>query len=746
MRLLIRYIGAPAAALLLSVCLLPAVYAQEEPKPEPTIQELGKPDRPQAAEAGPNEMYIDFEDAPLQDVIKAISLFTGLNFEYDPATVNQRVTVVAHHPVPSNMALDILETILSARQLQLVKTLDGNMFRIIPKNPASADKLPLTINKEEPMQGFDRFAIHIVKVQYADVESVAQLLQGVSSGQGLITPYAPSGLLVLKDTVDGIRNMLRLLEVIDVPGTGTSVEIFPLQWTRAETLAQQVTEVLLGGDAGSAQGQPGAPAIVRRQPRVNEAGQQVADVIGQSEQVLRVVADERLNALIVVASEAMMEQVRFLVDQLDTANDPDTNNIRYRPLQNADGKLVAEALEEIISGSTPAGEAQGGQGGGGAPSGAVTAFERDVVISYYQQTNALLILASPQDFALLDDIITKLDVPARMVSVESMIMEVQVNDNASLGVESALLNQGDFFAMTNMVSLANLITSGGAGTAGAAAATGLLSLGGPGATIGILDGTTEIEIGGETVEIPNVPLLIRALETVTDVDVLSRPNMMIVDNREEAASINVGTEIPLISSLQDTNDQTGFQSRSRVERRSTGVILEIKPQIREGDYVNLAVKVEVSSPVRSPAGIDPNEQGASIAQSVLTTDVVLADGKTGIIGGLLRESLAHTVNQVPWLGDIPVIGWLFRSKGKARDKQNLVILLTPHVIRRGEDVDRITDARMEQFHSANVDAIFERGFIKRIEGKKEQRKTGPVMRGDGQSNLSGDFDRGRMRN
>jgi len=739
MRLLNRYIGAPAAALLLCASFAWDARAQDEERPEPTIEALGRPDRPQAAEADANEMYIDFEDAPLQDVIRAISLHTGLNFEFDPASVNQRVTVVAHHPVPADMALDILETILSARQLQLMRTLNGNMYRIIPRNPATADKLPMTVDDEMPPEGYDRMAIHIVRLQYADVESVAQLLQGVSSGTGLITPYAPSGMLVLKDTADGIRNMLRLLQEIDVPGTGTSMEIFPLQWTRAETLAQQITEVLMG-DAEGGPGQPGAPAIVRRQPRVDAAGQQVAEVIGQTEQVLRVVSDERLNALIVVASEGMMLQVRDLVDHLDRANDPNTNSIRYRPLQNADGELVAEALEAIISGSTPASEAQGGQNGG-APSSGVTAFERDVVISHYKQTNALLILASPQDFALIDDIITKLDVPARMVSVESMIMEVQVNDTASLGVESQFLNQDDFFALSNTISLANIITSGGTG-----AATGLLSLAGPGAAIGILDGTTEVEIGGETVTIPNVPLLIKALETVTDVDVLSRPNMMIVDNREEAASINVGTEIPLISTLSDTNDQTGFQSRSRVERRNTGVILEIRPQIREGDYVNLSVKVEVSSPVRSPAGIDPNEQGASIAQSVLTTDVVLADGKTGIIGGLLRESLSHTVNQVPFLGDIPVIGFLFRSKGKARDKQNLVILLTPHVIRRGEDVDRISEVRMQQFRDANVDAVFEQGFVKKIEGKREQRKTGPVRRGDAEPNFSGDFDRGQMRN
>ena len=139
--------GASIVALLLWAGPAAEARAQEAERPEPTLEVLGRPDRPQAAEAGANEMYIDFEDAPLQDVIRAISLHTGLNFEFDPASVNQRVTVVAHHPVPADMALDILETILSSRNLQLLATLEGNMYRIIPRNPATADKLPMTTGK-----------------------------------------------------------------------------------------------------------------------------------------------------------------------------------------------------------------------------------------------------------------------------------------------------------------------------------------------------------------------------------------------------------------------------------------------------------------------------------------------------------------------------------------------------------------------------------------------------------------------
>jgi general secretion pathway protein D len=218
---------------------------------------------------------------------------------------------------------------------------------------------------------------------------------------------------------------------------------------------------------------------------------------------------------------------------------------------------------------------------------------------------------------------------------------------------------------------------------------------------------------------------------------------MIVDNKK--AKINVGDTIPIIASQGDVDDRTGFNSRSRVDREETGVSLEVEPQIQEGDSVSLIVNVSVKDPVRSDIGIDPNETGATIRQSALDTSVVIPDGKTGIIGGLIRAQVSHTRNQIPVLGDLPLFGWLFRSKGNSRIKQNLVILLSPHVIRQPGDLERVSKYRMEQFKTANVDAVFEKGFVKKIEGKHKQRKTGPVRSGQGTEGLSGEFDQGNMR-
>jgi general secretion pathway protein D len=468
---------------------------------------------------------------------------------------------------------------------------------------------------------------------------------------------------------------------------------------------------------------------VRRQPaRVAGApGQQVVDVIGQDERVLRVVPDERLNALIVVASEGMMTQVRLLVEELDRAPDMDANNIHYRQLLNADAEAVATVLDALIGSAAPQ---QGGQSA--AATGDVQAFERKVFLSAYKETNALLILATPQDYRRIDDMITQLDIPRRMVSVESIIMEVTINDDWGLGVEAAAV-EDNFFALSNTINLANLL-AGGIGSA-----AGALALGGPGATLGIIDGTIDVDTGDGTISVPNIPLLIRALETLTDVDVLSNPNLMIVDN--EDATINVGQELPIITSLGDVDDRTGFNSRSQVQRRDTGVTLTVTPQIREGDNVSIKVSVEVSSPVRSSVGIDPNQTGVTIAQSVLETLVVVPNGKTGVIGGLIRESLNRTTNQVPFLGDLPGLGLLFRSRSKSRVKQNLAILLTPQIVREGDELTRVSEQRMRQFYDSNIDAIFEKGFVKRIGGKQKQRNEGPVKRGSATRDFAGDYNK-----
>ena len=696
---------------------------QQRPAPagqQPAQDTLGNPRRPQEGGTAQEPIDINFEDAALLEIIQMIGAQTGRNFEVDPSLGNQRVTIISHHPVPPDLAYEVLESVLATRNFAMVETLNGNLVKIVPRGQ-NVEKLELQ-GPGEPVEGFDSFALYVVPVQHASATDVANVLQAVGSKDAKITVYELTNTLIISDTADGLRNMLQLLEMIDVAGYDTQLEIFVLEYARAEDLVNKILDVLT--DAGGQGGQPGQRAVpptrITRTARPAVPGQQEPEIFGEAESTLRMVPDERLNAIIVIATEGLMQQVRFLIEQLDTPIPIEQNNMHYKPLNNADAEQVEEVLNAITGGTPRLAEGAGGGGAAPAAGAEVQPFEKEIIITRYEPTNALVIVASPQDFRILEMIIEQLDVPRRQVNVESMILEVTINDQFQLSVESAAISGNDAFGLNNVMDLANVIASGP------------LALAGPGTTVGIIDGTTQIPVptgvdpdtgaptGIELQTIPNIPLLLRALETITDVEVLSKPNLLTVDT--ETSDITVGQEIPIITSLSDVNDRTGFLSRSRVEREDVGVKMEVTPQINEGDYVALELSVEVSQPVPSSVGIDPNIAGPTFNKSLITSNVIVGDGQTGIIGGLIREGVDKTVSQAPFLGDIPVLGFLFRRKNNARSKQNLVILVTPHIIKERHDIDRITDFRVDEFYNKNVDVIFEDlGYVQKIRKKQYLR-------------------------
>ena len=703
-----------------------------DPAGDPAADPPNGSARPKNATSVEKPIDVNFDNVPLRTVVESIGVQLGKNFEFDPELLNQTVNVIGNKPVPPDLAYALLESLLASKDFVMLPTLNDNIIKIVKHTQGQhAEKLVITKSLDSPMNGFDNFAIHVVTIQYANANEMAQLLKSVGSAKSNIAVYDVTNTLIISDTSEGLRNMFTLLKELDVPGSETSMEIFTLKYTRAETLVTQLEQVL--GTAEGGGGQPTRSSTVR-QPTIRAAraaaasgvpGQSEPEVIGSREETLRMVAEERLNALIVIASATRMEQVRFLIDQLDTPTPFEQDNMHYVELLNADAEEVETALS-AITGGTPrdsagggGGGGAGGGGGGGAPSGEVLAFEKSITITRYDATNSLLILASPQDFRKLKGMIANLDVPRRQVSVEAIIMEVTITDRFDLSVELAGLTGNDAFGLNNVARLATAI------------AGGPLALTGPGATIGIVDGTTQIPVptgvdaggrptGIELQTIPNVPLLLRALETITDVEVLSQPNLLTMDNEE--SNIIVGQDVPTISTLSDTDDRTGFRSRGGVQRRQVGVKMKVTPQINEGDYVSMEIDVEVSAPVVSSVGIDVNQVGATFQISNVTNNVVLGDGQTGIIGGLLRESKDRTTSQTPGLGDVPLLGWLFRNKANARNKQNLVILLTPHIIKEGHDLQRITDFRMDEFYDHQIDVIFDKGgFIRKIKKKHNLR-------------------------
>jgi len=696
--------------------LVPPVPGQFEPAAPPP--EGGEPvfppglkpvndARPRGGAVQTQPVYLDFEGVELSQIIKSIGAMTGKNFLFDPQLGTIPVTLISHAPIEPDMLLPALQAVLVTHGFTLRETLDGELLKVRPLVEGT-EKVDISIGVEEMPEGFEEFSTHIVPIRYALAEELAQLLPRLGSKDCRVDAYGPTNTLILSDNAHGVRNMLRFITEIDVAGSEVVMEVFQIENASATTLAEQIQSVLLGAEGQAAQAPRGVPrAPVRPAVRPPVPGQAQQTIIGSEEPVLEIVPDERLNLLVVRASESLMKDVRELVEKLDRQPDVEANNLHVYPLQNADAEVVTEKLNAIV-GTTPRQGSQEGAKGG--PSPEVQPFEKKVMVESFDATNSLLIVASPQDYKVIENLIAQLDVPQRQVHVQAVIMEVVIQDRFELAVESTSLSANDGFALNNVVQLANIFSSGPVGLLGTSDSV---------LTTGVLDGTVEIPIyddaGAVTVQtFPKVPVLLTALDSLTDLDVLSRPMLTTVDNEE--ANIVIGEDLPITTGSRSSLDQTAVGSSvfNQIERREVGIKMMVKPQISEGDNVFLELEVEVSQAKQSDVGADPNLVGPTLQLSKVTTPVVVRDGATGIVGGLISESTDHSRRQTPYAGDLPVLGWLFRRKTDRRVKRNLVVLVTPHVIKEGMDADRITRHRIDEFKQANLDVFFEQGYIKKL--------------------------------
>jgi general secretion pathway protein D len=771
-------------------------------RPEPVQPPAARPQPPQipggaklsenpAAPALPpgatpdEDALFNFNDQPLIQVIQHIAMLTGKNFDIDPNIGATTVTIITHDKFPPEMAYEVLESVLNSRGYSLVENLDGKLIQVVPTPDApTSAKTPLNVDitAENIPDGYDTFSTHVVPIKYADPAEISTALTQLGTKNARIDSYLPTSTLIITDTANGLRRMLKFIELADIPGNDTSMDIFTLEYTRAEVVATQLEQVLLDTEGtGAAQAasrtsttRPQAATTRPTRPTTrNVPGAETSEVIGSNDEVLRMVPDERLNSLIVVATAGMMERVRDLVKRLDSPTPYEQNNMHIYELLNADAELMEQALQPLIGtaprrqeggggGGAAAGGAGGaGGGGGGSGSPEVQPFEQKVQIARYDQSNSLLILASPQDYKLLEAYIARLDIPQRQVYVNASVMDVALNDTYNIQVNAASISGNDGFGLTDtsllpVTDLAGALTD--PTTAGVGLLGSVLGLGTSGGiTAGIFDDIT-VDVGGREFTLPFVPLLFQALETISDLEVLSQPSLTTIDNEE--SSIVVGKEVPFItgSSRPSTNSTTGEPIESsfgttRIEREDVGVKLKVTPQISEGDNVMLEVEIEVSDIADTDPRVGtPDIVGPTTNKSLFNNKVLVKDGSTAVLAGLIRDSTNRTRNQSPILGDAPVVGWLFRSKKDTRQKSNLVVLVTPHIVKENVDMERLTQYKLNEYHDANLQEAFDQGFFKKVKKKQEYRKSHrPTFnksaaytgRG-GDADASGDFRRGDM--
>lgn len=590
------------------------------------------------AAAGSKGVVLNFNEVDISTMVKFISDLTGKNFILDDR-VKGKISVYSPSKLSTEEAYNVFTSVLELKGFTVVQS--GKVAKIVPSSAAKQSGFKLLPQGEQAPVN-ESYIAQVTELEYITAQEALTFLQPMVSRDGHISAFGPGNLLLMVDSALNIRKLHDLLRSIDTERTREGLEIIYLKNASAESAAKIIQQWLSGSD-GKPGGQP---------PTARAAGS-----------TTNILADQRLNALLIFGNESTKKAIRELVAKLDVAPPEASSKVNVYYLENTDATEMAKVLDGVVKGiSAPAAAAPGA----GAPQ--ASPFESGkVTITPDKASNSLVIMASPTDYANLVQVIKKLDRRSKQVFVQVLIAEVSLDKSHELGLQWGVLGGGSPNSTLTVAGMYDPL--GTLSTIG-----GLLAVGGT-----LTPGVTASPI--------NVTAVLKALDKKGLLNILSTPNILTSDNKE--AEINVGENVPFQGSSTVT---TGFQTTS-VERKDIGINLKIKPQISEGDYIRMDINQEIS------AVKDSKGQAIDLVTTKRSakTSIVVKDKETVVIGGLIQDSEEESVSKVPLLGDIPLLGWLFKSKSKTRKKTNLMILLTPHIVKDAADLAEMTRTQRESF-------------------------------------------------
>ena len=642
---------------------------------------------PAAAQDGEEELVsLDFADVELPIVVDTISRMTGYNFIYDDR-VRGRVTIVSPTEVTVDQAFAVFESVLKVKGFSLVLG-PGDTYKILPIRDIKESSVD-TIKDDRPSPNRDRFVTRLVPLQFIDAEAITNTIKPLISKDASLVAYEPTNTIIVTDSESNIRRLLSILAALDVESYRRELAVIKIEHADANTLAEQLSEIYGAEVASSSGGSTAAQrrARSRRRTNTNNAATNTGgtDSSGAVGPTVRILPDERTNSLLVLASRQQLADIRGLVRKLDIEVRGE-GRIQVYYLRHADAEELSETLNSLVGSSGGGGAARSSSLPGSASNTAnirssVTPLDDGITVTADPATNALVIKASKEGYETLKQVIEKLDVSRPQVLVEALIVEVDVTDDLALGFDVAyrLVNGDiDFLVATG----ANVIP--GAGLAAAAASNLFDDPSDAFADANGNIGTPEAGLSGGSVGIG-----MRAEASDKDVNIVSAPHILTSDNEE--AEIIIGDNIPIVTGR--TEAATGGDNLSQavnVERQDVGVTLRVTPQISEGDTLRLNIFQEITEVSPNPALGAAEDVGVALSNRKIENTVVVNDGETVAIGGLIDESYTDTESGVPFLRDIPYLGWLFKTKTEALRKTNLLIFLTPHIIRNADDLERET--------------------------------------------------------
>jgi general secretion pathway protein D len=625
-----------------------------------------------SVQAAEETVTLNFVNADIEAVVKAVAEMTGRNFVLDPK-VKGTINIVSARPVPVSL---VYPTLLSALRLQGFTAVESDgLVKIVPEADAKQHASPVSVGAVGA--GGDRLVTEVVVLKSESAVQLVNVLRPLITPNNSIAAVPSGNALVITDYADNLKRIDRIIASLDVPPAGEPI-VVTLRYASALDLVGILTRLL--ADTGTAAGAAPDP-----QQRVSLA------------------ADPRSNSILVRADNpTRLARTRALIEQLDTPGRVG-GNIFIIYLKNAEAVRVAQTLRGLLTGG--AGEAAGASvpatptslsaslsaiGGGATPTGAPvpapvvlssapSSFSAGgVTIQADPANNALIVMAPEPLYNNIRAIVEKLDTRRAQVFIEALIVEISADRAAEFGIQWQYLQP----------SSNNTYVGGGTNFGARGSGKNIIDTSvnfgsaGPGLNLGLIRGTITIPGLGT---ITNLAMLIRALQDDSTSNILATPNLLMLDNEE--SKIIVGQNVPFITGqYAQTGTASSVTPFQTIERKDVGVTLRVKPQITEGGSVRVGVYEEVSSvsDTTNPAGIIINKRS-------LESTVLIDDGQIIVLGGLIQDSQSDSTQKLPFLGDIPVAGALFRYDNRTRSKTNLMVFLRPTIVRGAVSSTLTTD-------------------------------------------------------
>ena len=650
---------------------------------------------------------VNLQDADIKAFINEVATITNQNFVLDPR-INGNVTVISNKPLSRD---EIYQLFLSVMQVNGIAAIDsGTTIKLVPDSVAKQTGIAVDLRGETVGETLATRVIYLTNTQAAEVLGIIRPLMPPSAHAAAVTGV---NALVLSDRADSLNQLTALIRDLD-SNVNDSLQVIPLRHVDAERMMELISALVASAGSGQAQG-------------------------GSNQ--LKVIADTASDRLLVKGSPEMIAKVQEMVNRLDTTPSRRLSGLRVFRLKYASAGHIAEMLRGLLASqsinssgasstlesaslndaATTGSSLTGGTnnskvGSNNIGSTAATPLPnnssagtsigsggRPFSIIADETQNAVIVNAAPELMFEIEDAVNQLDSRRSQVLIQAAIVEVSGDDATQLGVQWALGNANSGYGVVNFnnvgasaVSLAAAALSGGTGISAAAGSIA-------GALLGI--GSSSKDSKGNA---QFYGAILQALDSSTSANLLSMPSILTLDN--EKASILVGQNVPFVTGSYTTGSDSSTNPFQTIDRQDIGINLNVIPHIGANGTVRLEVSQEVSSVVPGSAG---NASGLITNKSLINTTILADDQQTIALGGLMRDNSTTRQQKVPGLGNVPLIGRLFRSDNDNSQKSNLIIFLQPTILRDGGAVASVTERKYNQMRVLQL-VIDKNGTIKQL--------------------------------